>query len=259
LTFQAAGAVPLPFQIRSREGFTLFSSTMKWSAVGSLVALCVLPGCVTGTRYAQQGDELARTQDELQQHSGQLREAEDALIAAGEEREALAQRAALADQMQTKNAELQALVEKLKQQGAFTTPEGTTVVAYDGMIGYRSQGDVLFSSGSDKLTAEGKKILSSVATELKKNEYPVVVVGHTDSDPVVRTADQWPRGNLQLGAGRALSVLEFLVSQGIPEGRVSLQSYGAHMPVATGNSAEAKKKNRRVEVMLKVAGEKSAH
>ncbi len=237
----------------------MFSSTMKCLAVGSMLALGVLPGCVTHSRYAQQGDALARTQEELQANSGQLREAEDALIAAGEEREALAQRAALADQMAAKNAELQALVEKLKQQGAFTTPEGTTVVAYDGMIGYRSQGDVLFASGSDKLTTEGKKILTSVATELKKNEYPVVVVGHTDSDPIVRTAAEWPRGNLQLGAGRALSVLEFLVSQGIPEGRISLQSYGAHMPVATGSSAEAKKKNRRVEVMLKVTGEKSAN
>lgn len=237
----------------------MFSSTMKCLAVGSMLALGVLPGCVTHSRYAQQGDELARTQDELQANSGQLRDAEDALLAAGEEAEALRQRAALADQMASKNAELQALVEKLKQQGSFTTPEGTTVVAYDGMIGYRSQGDVLFSSGSDKLTAEGKKILTSVATELKKNEYPVTVVGHTDSDPIVRTADEWPRGNLQLGAGRALSVLEFLVSQGIPEGRISLQSYGAHMPVATGTSAEAKKKNRRVEVMLKVAGEKSAN
>lgn len=233
----------------------MFSSTVKWLAVGSMLSVLVLPGCVSYSKHAKQGDELAQAQDELQQTSGQLRDAEDALLAAGEEAEALRQRAALADQMAAKNAELQALVDKLKQQGTFVTPSGTEVVAYDGMIGYRSQGDVLFSSGSDKLTSEGKKILASVATELKKNEYPIVVVGHTDTDPIVRTADQWPRGNIQLGAGRAISVVEFLVEQGIPEGRVSIQSYGQHKPVASGKTAEAKQKNRRVEVMLKVTGE----
>lgn len=233
----------------------MFSSTVKWLAVGSMLSVLVLPGCVSYTKHAQQGDELAQAQDELQATSGQLRDAEDALLSAGEEAEALRQRAALADQMAAKNAELQALVDKLKQQGTFVTPSGTEVVAYDGMIGYQAQGDVVFTSGSDKLTAEGKKILGRVATELKKNEYPIVVVGHTDIDPIVRTADQWPRGNIQLGAGRAISVVEYLIEQGIPESRVSIQSYGPHKPVASGKSAEAKQKNRRVEVMLKVTGE----
>lgn len=233
----------------------MFSSTVKWLAVGSMLSVLVLPGCVSYTKHAQQGDELAQAQDELQATSGQLRDAEDALLNAGEEAEALRQRAALADQMAAKNAELQALVDKLKQQGTFVTPSGTEVVAYDGMIGYQAQGDVVFTSGSDKLTAEGKKILGRVATELKKNEYPIVVVGHTDIDPIVRTADQWPRGNIQLGAGRAISVVEYLIEQGIPESRVSIQSYGPHKPVVSGKSAEAKQKNRRVEVMLKVTGE----
>jgi chemotaxis protein MotB len=231
----------------------LFSSTVKWLAVGSLL-VSVLPGCVAYSKHAKTADELAQAQDELGTTSGQLRDAEDALIAAGEEREMLAQKAQLADQLAAQKAELEALLEKMKSEGAIATVDGTVLFTQDGMYGYRAQGDVIFSAGSDTLTAEGKKILGDVATQLKKNTDQIVVIGHTDVDPIVRTADKWPRGNMQLGAGRALSVSEYLVSQGIPETRIAIQSCGPYKPVASGNSAEAKKKNRRVEIMVKVSG-----
>ncbi len=231
----------------------MLSHTVKSLAVGSVLGL-LLSGCVAESKYATMADRAATAEDELTTTSGQLRETEDLLVAAGEEAEMLRQKALLADQLAAQKAELEALLQKMKSEGAIATVDGTVLFTRDGMYGYRAQGDVLFSPGSDTLTTEGRKILGDVASQLKKNTDQIVVIGHTDSDPIVRTADKWPRGNMQLGAGRALSVSEYLVSEGIPETRIAIQSCGPYQPVASGNSPEAKKKNRRVEIMVKVSG-----
>jgi chemotaxis protein MotB len=220
---------------------------MKWLAVGSVLGF-LLPGCVAYAKHAKTEDELARTQEERDASTEQLKDAETALADAGEERQQLQ---ATVDALTAEKAKLTAQLEHMT--GDMVAPQGTTLFVSGDAYGYRAQGDVIFASGSDTITAEGKKILSGVAVELKKNNDPIVVVGHTDADPIVRTADKWPRGNMQLGAGRALSVYEFLVSQGIPETRLGIQSFGPYQPLATGNSAEAKKKNRRVEIMVKVS------
>jgi len=227
----------------------LFASTVKWLAVGSVLGF-LLPGCVAYAKHAKTEDELARTQEERDASTEQLKDAETALADAGEERQQLQ---ATVDALTAEKAKLTAQLTRMTGDGSLVTPAGTTLFVSGDSYGYRAQGDVVFAPGSDTLTTEGKKILGSVATELKKNNDPVVVVGHTDSDPIVRTADKWPRGNMQLGAGRALSVYEYLVSQGIPETRLGIQSFGPYQPLASGNSAEAKKKNRRVEIMVKVS------
>jgi len=229
----------------------VFRFTLKSLAVGLVAASAILPGCVAKSRYALTADELARMQDENQYTRGQLSEAEEALVAAGAEKEMLAQRAALAEQLKAENAKLQALVDDMKKKGAIFTPDGTSIITQDGMYGYRAQGDVVFNVGSDSLTSKGRKVLEDVSAELKKHSDPIVIIGHTDSDPVKKTADKYPHGNIELGAKRAISVKEFLVTQGVPEARISIMSYGAFRPVAQGASADAKARNRRVEIMVR--------
>ena len=227
----------------------MLSSTVKWLAVGSVLGL-LLPGCVAYAKHAKTQDELARTQEDLSASSEQLSDAEQALADAGEENQTLAQRA---NELAAEKAKLEALLQQMKADGTLTAPAGATLFISGDAYGYRAEGDVVFSPGSDTITTEGKKILGNVAVELKKNEHPIVVVGHTDADPINRTADKWPRGNMQLGAGRALSVCEYLVSQGVPEKRIAIESFGPYQPLASGTTSEAKKKNRRVEIMVKVA------
>ena len=230
----------------------MFSRTVKCLALSS--ALVFATSCVSTAKYAKTSDELAKTKDELKTTTEQLQGAEDQLVDSSNQRKALEDRAALADKLQAQNAELTAMIEKMRTDGSIKDVPGTAVITGNGVYGYRAQGDLLFSAGSDTLTAEGKKGLTNVATELKKNNDPIVIIGHTDSDPIVRTADKWPRGNLQLGAGRAMSVSEYLVSQGIPENRLSIQSCGPNQPVANGTSTDVKAKNRRVEIMVRVGG-----
>jgi chemotaxis protein MotB len=228
----------------------LFSRTVKSLTFCSVLVLAT--SCVSYAKHAKTADELNQTKDELGSTEKQLQEAENQLVDSGNQRKELEDRAAMADKLAAQNAELTAMVEKMKKDGAIATVDGTVLFTRDNMYGYRAQGDVMFSSGSDSLTTEGKKILKNVATELKKNGDPIVIIGHTDSDPIVRTADKWPRGNIQLGAGRAMSVSEYLVSEGIPEARLSIQSCGPNQPVVMGNGNDAKQKNRRVEIMVRV-------
>lgn len=234
----------------------MFSRTVKCLALSS--ALVFATSCVSSTKHAKTTNELAKTKGELDTSTKQLQEAEDQLVDSSNQRKALEDRAALADKLQAQNAELTAMIEKMRTDGSIKDVPGTAVITGNGVYGYRAQGDLLFSAGSDTLTAEGKKVLTNVATELKKNTDPIVIIGHTDADPIVRTADKWPRGNIQLGAGRAMSVSEFLISAGIPENRLSIQSCGPNQPVVTGTTTDAKQKNRRVEIMVRVGGGSTA-
>jgi len=223
---------------------------MKTVAVGVVASVFVLPSCVSSTKYRQTEDELARTQDELSLTRSSLEETEDMLVDVDGQRQALQEKAALADQLAAEKAALEARVQQLMKEGTIKTTDGTVIFAQDGMYGYRMEGDVVFAPGSDKLTKEGERILSSLAAELKRNSHPIKVVGHTDSDPINKTKDRWTRGNIELGANRAMSVREFLISQGLPENRIWIESCGPYRPIAEGKSAEAKARNRRVEVMV---------
>jgi chemotaxis protein MotB len=122
------------------------------------------------------------------------------------------------------------------------TPEGNIEITLNS--------DVTFSSGSRALTAEGKRVLDSVATELK-GEFAtnmVRVIGHTDADPIKKSgyADNW-----ELGAERALEVTRYFASKhGIEAGRLFAASRGEIAPVADNASKEGKRKNRRVEIVV---------
>jgi chemotaxis protein MotB len=221
-------------------------------AVGLVVSGLVLPGCVASSKYYTQQDELARTQEDLDSTSAQLKDAEDILVTSENEKSTLQAKAAQAEKLAAENAKLQAIVDDLKKKGAIVTPDGTTLIAENGMYGWRAEGDVVFSPGSDKLTKDGERILKDLAGQLKKNQQPVQVWGHTDSDPINKTKEKWTRGNIELGANRAMSVKEYLVSQGVEESRISITSYGQYQPIANGSSAGDKAKNRRVEIMTRL-------
>ena len=230
------------------------SSTLKSSlaVVGWMLGGVVLAGCVSSGKYREVEHELVNTQDELGATQSSLEEAEGMLVEVDGQRAALQEKAAQADKLAAENAALAAKVAELQKKGAISAPDGTVIITGDGKYGYQMKGDVIFAPGSDKLTKEGERILGNLATELKRNSKPITVVGHTDSDPINKTKDRWTRGNIELGANRAMTVREFLVEKGLPENRISITSYGPFKPMASGSSAQDKAKNRRVEVMVAI-------
>jgi chemotaxis protein MotB len=71
--------------------------------------------------------------------------------------------------------------------------------------------------------------------------------GHTDRRPI-RTA-RFP-SNWELSTARALSVVSFLASEGIPPQRLAAAGFGEFQPLEKGDSPEAYARNRRIEIKL---------
>jgi len=113
------------------------------------------------------------------------------------------------------------------------------------------EGSVFFDSGSASVKESAKKTLLKVGKILKNRGSPVQIVGHTDSDPVVKKAKEYPQGNLELSGERALNVLVFLRDEGgVPDGLLSFAGCGSHKP-RVGNDTESNKRlNRRVEILV---------
>jgi chemotaxis protein MotB len=113
------------------------------------------------------------------------------------------------------------------------------------------QSEVLFPSGSAELQPTGEKQLASVAQRLieisakipKDINWVLQVDGHTDNKPINTRA--FP-SNWELSSARAIAVVKFLNSQGIPNERLVAAGYGEHQPLSLMDTA----RNRRIELKL---------
>ena len=115
-------------------------------------------------------------------------------------------------------------------------PEGAALVLTD---------ELLFPSGGFELSQAARGLLAQVAQVLTFMNAPVNIAGYTDADPGRQ------RDNYELSGLRAMSVLEYFLSTGLPEERFSISGYGPHWALASNDTPEGKAKNRRVEILLK--------
>jgi chemotaxis protein MotB len=74
------------------------------------------------------------------------------------------------------------------------------------------------------------------------------VDGHTDKKPL-SGAGQY-RSNWELSAARAIAVVQYLISKGVPPQRLVAAGFGEFQPLETGDSDEALRRNRRIELKL---------
>ena len=117
------------------------------------------------------------------------------------------------------------------------------------------QSELLFASGSAQLGSEGKQQLSKLAGTLKSVadripqdiQWILRVDGHTDRIPI---RNQRFPSNWELSTARAVSVVRYLASQGIPERRLSAAGFGEFHPIDPGSSDDALSRNRRIEIKL---------
>ncbi len=118
------------------------------------------------------------------------------------------------------------------------------VDAARGTITVTLESNVLFNSGKVDLKSDAKSKIQHIASIIKR-DYPgkeVWVMGHTDTDPIKKS--KW-KDNWELSAQRALSVVRFLVSDGIPAKQLVAAGRGEFHP--DGNS---KAQSRRVEIIV---------
>ena len=117
------------------------------------------------------------------------------------------------------------------------------------------QSEILFSSGSATIQPEGKNALISISQVIIEliDELPtdlnwiLQIDGHTDKIPIY--TDRFP-SNWELSHARALEVVKFFISQGIPSNKLSANGYGDNQPINLGETPEDLKSNRRIELKI---------
>ena len=155
-------------------------------------------------------------------------------------------------QMAQQLAELQKQLEEGKSAKAVTGFEGDVKIdAAAGTITVTLPDAILFDSGKAELKksniAELDQIISTLKSRQEYVDRHIDIVGHTDSDPIRKTA--W-KDNWQLSTERSLTVLRYMLGHGIAADRIRSVGCGESKPVVPNNSASNKTKNRRVEVVV---------
>ncbi|MXN65374.1 peptidoglycan -binding protein [Stappia sp. GBMRC 2046] len=118
------------------------------------------------------------------------------------------------------------------------------------------QSEVLFPSGSDQINPDGQEELQKLAEAILELDAQIPaeinwvlrVDGHTDSRPLSGTGRF--QNNWQLSAARAISVVRYLIDQGVDPKRLVAAGFGEFQPLDEGDSDEALARNRRIELKL---------
>jgi outer membrane protein OmpA-like peptidoglycan-associated protein len=104
--------------------------------------------------------------------------------------------------------------------------------------------DVLFGSGKYDLQPPAREALAKLSgIVLGHPGLRLDIEGHTDSVG----SDAF---NQQLSEQRANAVLQYLVSQGLPESSMTSRGFGKSDPIASNDTPQGRQQNRRVEIII---------
>ena len=117
------------------------------------------------------------------------------------------------------------------------------------------QSEVLFAQGSAELADAAKIQLDPVITALREISQKIPpdinwvlrIDGHTDRRPI--NTGQFP-SNWELSTARAISVVRYAIAEGIPPNRLAVAGFADKQPLDAGNTEEAYRRNRRIEMKL---------
>ncbi len=117
------------------------------------------------------------------------------------------------------------------------------------------QSEVLFASASADLGKAGQQQLTKLAASLKEvsqkiptdMDWVLRIDGHTDRRFI--NTPQFP-SNWELSTARAISIVRYLVDQGIPPQRLIAAGFGPNRPLDPSDNAEAWRRNRRIEIKM---------
>ena len=192
-----------------------------------------------GQRLREELQRLGKNVDQLLSEKGTMSHAlEDAKARMEELRKAQAA-------TEARTALFRQLLQKFKK---LTDAGQLRIELRDGRMILQLPNDVLFDSGQAALKGEGQRAIGQVGAVLKTlGGRKFQVAGHTDNVPIDRAkfATNW-----ELSTARALAVVHFLVTQGVPSESLSAAGYGEYAALVANDSPEKRAKNRRIEISL---------
>jgi len=186
-----------------------------------VAAVALSGGCISTATHEQLVEELNKVRQEAAEHERRLAEA------------------------QQENKQIAARLEEV-EKGTITIQEirdRLRITVVD---------QVLFGSGSDEITDQGKKVLHVVGAALKDvRDRQIHVSGHTDNVQIGPSLRVRFKTNWELSTARATSVVRYLVDHaGIVPQRLTAVGHAYTRPVVENDSEEGRSKNRRIEITL---------
>jgi chemotaxis protein MotB len=247
----------------------------------SVLSAVALTGCVSQEKYNAQkmrADQLAEqvsaAQAQVNASTAQnevFKQQMERIRNSGDNQAALLvnQAATIADlsrQLDDLNGRYKQALDQVGKAGAGPLPVALTnelqtfaaqnpdLVDFDEKLGIvKFKSDFTFDSGSAVVKETARQAISRLASILNgpvASQYDLMVVGHTDSQPVSNpaTVKAGHLDNWYLSAHRAISVSKELQRQSVSSQRIEVAGFADQRPIETGVQKSAR--NRRVEVLI---------
>ena len=179
---------------------------------------------------AGQRQDVNRLQAELEARNARLMEMEEMLYA--------------------KDKVLDDLREKVAEALMGFEGQGLTVTRKNGKVYVSLDEKLLFKSGSTVVDPNGVKALQQLSVVLAGNpEIDIMIEGHTDDVPFRKGSSI--KDNWDLSVLRATSIVRIILDgSGIAPTRLTVAGRGEFLPVDQAKTPEARRKNRRTEIIL---------
>lgn len=207
----------------------------------------------------QTQEQLQKKEDMLRKLSADLDKREESLkeleTSLKETNEKLSQREIKVKELQNilnaKDSTVNALRSKVNEALLGFVNNGLTVENKNGKVYVSMEESLLFNTGSTNVDAKGVDALKKLAKVLEQNtDINVLIEGHTDDVPF-NSAGGHIKDNWELSVLRATSILKILLANGkIDPVRLEAAGRGEFMPLDPGKNAEARRRNRRTEIIL---------
>ncbi len=196
-------------------------------------------------------EEFLKKQDELKKLEAQLnaqKKTLDDTTAELKKREARV--AELEAVLKSKDDASNELKKKLSDALFNFEGKGLTITQKNGKVYVSMDESLLFASGSISVEEKGVEALKKVAKVLEQSkDINVLIEGHTDD--VAMSGKGEIKDNWDLSVLRATSIVKIITkNSSVDPKRLTAAGCGEYFPIDPGKTAEARKKNRRTEIIL---------
>jgi chemotaxis protein MotB len=203
--------------------------------------------CVSKSKYVELENQMSKTQAQLIEENKGL----SARIAQLE-RDLEKERTTVAvqkNELSELDKQRQEIESNLKSQIA---NKDVRIQEIEGKLMVTFVDKILFDSGSVKIKQEGQDVILRLAESFAdKQDQMIVVQGHTDDVKIGGALlNRYPT-NWELSVARATAVVRLLQDEGkIDPARLTASGFSFYKPVASNETEEGRKQNRRIEIML---------
>jgi chemotaxis protein MotB len=219
----------------------------KIALIAMSLSVLFVFSCVSKSKYVELENQMSKTQAQLIEENKGLSEQLAQLKSDLEKERSTVQ--VQKEEISELDRTREEIESSLKKQIA---NKDVRIEEIEGKLKVTFVDKILFDSGSVKVKAEGQEVLLRLAESFKANTDQLIVVeGHTDDVKIgAALLDRFPT-NWELSAARATAVVRFMQEKGeIAPERLTASGFSYYRPVASNETEEGRKENRRIEILL---------